>query len=823
MVSNQSKRQPAPQTGDYISSARGALALNRSAEVDGQAAQIGHMLLNISKRLNSTIDVEKLLEVLIQEAIAFVGAESGCAGLYTPQGMVCHSYFQNGRVLPLEYCWPPGYGLPGWLILHKAAYLTNDALADPQIVHELCLRFGVRSALSTPLLDAQGELLGFFELHNKRGDADFTLYDQEMLLALAHLAAIALGNALTFQRLQEANRALQLEIEERQKVEAALRTNEQRFRAFVEHSADAILVADPNGNGFYISPAIQRILGYTQEEFVSFPNFSLLHTDDIPILAQAIANLQSTTGLTETCQVRARHKDGSWRWTEITATNLPQEVSEAIFVANVHDITERKQAEEALAHLAAIVASSNDAILSKDLQGIITSWNAAAVQMYGYSAQEIIGRSASLLFTEDGQDEFRRMMERMRRSERVEHFETIHVRKDGTALSVSVSVSPIKDSQGTLIGTSTIAHDITDQQRLEMNFRRLFDSNLIGVFISDFAGTFLDTNDAFLDILGYTRAYLLKGPIQRDTLTPPEFGHISQRAIEAMRKNGSFGPYEKEYLRKNGPRVPVLVAVARIEHAGTCIGFVVDISERKELDKRKDEFISMASHELKTPVTSLKGFLSLLQRSLKTQEGAEKELHYLARMHTQIDKLTTLINDLLDISKMQTGQLIYREERFALAGLVQEIVESIQETAQKHHLSFQDWEQVEVFGDRDRIGQVIINLLTNAIKYSPQADRVLIRVARSEHEALVSVQDFGIGIAEEYQQKIFERFYQVTDATEKTYPGLGIGLYICGEIVKRHNGRLWVESRKGEGSTFYFALPLVPQNAAELSLGKKEE
>jgi len=164
--------------------------------------------------------------------------------------------------------------------------------------------------------------------------------------------------------------------------------------------------------------------------------------------------------------------------------------------------------------------------------------------------------------------------------------------------------------------------------------------------------------------------------------------------------------------------------------------------------------------------------------------------------------------DLLDLSKMQTGQLVYREECFDMDALVQEIVENVQETTSTHHLLLEGQTQAEVFGDRDRIGQVLINLLNNAIKYSSQADRVLVRVAKDQHRVVVTVQDFGIGIAKEHQNKIFERLYQVTDSNENTYPGLGIGLYISCEIVKRHGGQLWVESEKGKGTTFYFTLPL---------------
>ncbi len=553
---------------------------------------------------------------------------------------------------------------------------------------------------------------------------------------------------------------------------ASAQFSDQRFRALIEHSSDVILLSDREGKYSYASPSIQRILGYTPEEFVQLNGFTIIHPDDLPSITQAFQTLLATPGLTETRQFRVRHNNGSWHWVEATATNLLQEPTIQAIVTNFHDITKHKQAAETLLHLAAIVESSDEAILGKDLEGNITSWNTAAERIYGYTAQEIVGQPVTLLFAPDRQDEFTQIMARIQRGERVDHYETIRMRKDGTSLNVSVTISPIKDSTGTIIGASAIARDITEHRQLE--------------------------------------AELLAGTIQRDALTPPEFHFLSQNAVKAMQEAGSSGTYEKEYWHKSGKRIPVLVAVAGIEQTETCIGFVLDISERKELDKRKDEFISMASHELKTPLTSLKGFFSLLERRLTTQ-GNQQELHYLTRINAQVNKLTKLINDLLDLSKMQTGQLAYREERFEMDALVQEIMENVQGTTQTHHLQLEGQTQAEVFGDWDRIGQVLTNLLNNAIKYSPQADTVLIRTAKDQNKILVSIQDFGIGIAKEHQEKIFERFYQVTDPDEKTYPGLGIGLYISYEIVKRHGGQMWVESKKGQGATFHFTLALSAQ------------
>lgn len=238
------------------------------------------------------------------------------------------------------------------------------------------------------------------------------------------------------------------------------------------------------------------------------------------------------------------------------------------------------------------------------------------------------------------------------------------------------------------------------------------------------------------------------------------------------------------------------------------ISLIHDITERVLAEQRKDEFISMASHELKTPVTSLKGFTHVLQRRLTKLED-EQGLHFLGRIDAQLNKLSRLISELLDVSGMQAGKLVFQTEAFDLDSLIQETVENLQPTTSTHHLIVEGKAHAQIMGDKDRLGQVLINLLTNAIKYSPQADKVIIGASQRSGEIVVSVRDFGIGISKPHQEKIFERFYRVTDEEEKTYPGLGIGLYLSYEIVKRHRGQMWVESRKGEGSTFYIALPLT--------------
>jgi PAS domain S-box-containing protein len=341
----------------------------------------------------------------------------------------------------------------------------------------------------------------------------------------------------------------------------------------------------------------------------------------------------------------------------------------------------------------------------------------------------------------------------------------------------------------------------------EMRYRRLFEAARDGVLILDpTTQKILDANPFMEALLGYSREEIIGKELFEVRLLKDK--STSQAMLQELQARPSIR-FEASLETKMNTLAEIEV-VANLYDEGE--KFIIqcnirDITERKEIEQRKDNFISMASHELKTPVTSLKGFTQVLQRRLKKQVD-EESLRFLGIMDTQLNKLTKLINDLLDVSKMQQGKLDYQEELFDLNALVQETVENLQATTSTHHLLIQSRTSVQVYADRDRIGQVLINLLTNAIKYSPDADRVIVCIAKDQENAIVCVQDFGIGIAANHHQQIFERFYQATDAEETPHPGLGMGLYICAEIIKRYQGCIKVESRKGHGSTFSFTLPL---------------
>ena len=237
-----------------------------------------------------------------------------------------------------------------------------------------------------------------------------------------------------------------------------------------------------------------------------------------------------------------------------------------------------------------------------------------------------------------------------------------------------------------------------------------------------------------------------------------------------------------------------------------------EIEFRKEAERKKDEFISIASHELKTPMTSIKGYIQLLERSLDKNDivTVKKRLH---KVQSQVEKLNLLIADLLDISKIEGGKLKLNKKYFSVDVLIDHIIEVMQQSSPKVKIIKKNSVDANVFGDEMRLEQVMVNFITNALKYAPDGEEIHIDTEIKGDEIYFSVRDFGIGMSEEHQKKIFEKFYRIEETSER-FQGLGIGLYICQEIIDRHKGKIGVHSIPDQGSEFYFQIPLLPEVAA---------
>ncbi len=662
----------------------------------------------------------------------------------------------------------------------------------------------------------------------------------------------------------------------------AFKQNEKLFRILVENSSDAIALLTAESNFLYVSPPVQKILGFTPDELIGSNGFELVPPAQLAFTREQFGQVLNTPGRAMVVEHQFLHKDGSIKWLESTLTNLLHDPSVQAIVSNFRDINERKQIEErqrllneasemflssldhdvTLKEIAELLVPSladycRIAILDekqqiKDItvnhidpeklafvQELYDQYKDRASNTHGL--QRLLQSGKAELITTVSQSVLDAVQDRPEMINMIQMLELksymgvpliAHDRVIG-AMTFS-SVQPHRHyTQDDLLFAQELARRIAlvlDNARLYREaqeeiaertlaeeklrqskelYQLVFEHTTDLIALLDIQGTILYISPSCESLLGY-KADEMIGKMAFEFEHPDDLPSIEQEFARMVQ--GEIAVIPSYRIRhKNGHWVTLsATGSAAYDEQGSpslVVATSHDITQQKELERRKDEFISIASHELRTPVTSIKGFTQILNRRSQ-RKGDEESVRHLSIMEKQLNKLTSLINDLLDLSKIQAGKLTLHMEHFELHALVQEVVEMMQQTTQSHLLMLEIHTEVQVVGDRDRLGQVLINLLTNAIKYSPHADNVIIRTCNDTEQAWVSVQDFGIGIQESEHKKIFERFYQAPAPLEQTYPGLGMGLYISNEIITRHAGRIWVESQKGEGSTFYMAIPL---------------
>jgi PAS domain S-box-containing protein len=480
-----------------------------------------------------------------------------------------------------------------------------------------------------------------------------------------------------------------------------------------------------------------------------------------------------------------------------------------------------KETSEDRARLSAIVQSSEDAIISKKLDGTITSWNPAAEKIFDFKADEAIGKHISIIIPDDLLDEEAEILSSIKEGNRIDHYETIRKRKDGTRILISLAVSPIKNDKGNVIGASKIARDITIQKTAEEKqaiLAAIVDSSDDAIVSKTLDGIITSWNNSAQKMFGYNEREAIGKHIS--IIIPIERIDEEKVIIENIRKGKKVNHFETVRRTKGGTEINISLTVSPVlNQFGKVIGaskVARDITEKIELEKQqklyteklkelnnyKDEFMAMASHELKTPLTVIKANLQILEYKLIS----DPNIGFINKTLQSVNKLSNLIASLLDVSKIQSGKLELNISKFDMTALLKETMESIQQTSPDHSITFENREKLIVIADRERIEQVIVNLLTNAVKYSPYADKISVEAYLKDETIEVCVRDEGIGIPKGDIDKIFTRFFRV-QGIASTFSGSGIGLYISSEIIKRHGGDMWVQSEVGKGSAFYFSVP----------------
>lgn len=358
-----------------------------------------------------------------------------------------------------------------------------------------------------------------------------------------------------------------------------------------------------------------------------------------------------------------------------------------------------------------------------------------------------------------------------------------------------------------------IEKETDDRRRLNVVIEQL----PVGVIINDKDGSVEFANKQAENILGVKIPIgyqIYQKPLVKTTYLGKPVASSKTIFAQHLKSTKPIIGREYEVYRPDGKKVYIQSnSSAILNRKGEVIATASifnNITEQKEAELRKDDFVNMASHELKTPLTSMQLYVDTLASSIKKSNNS-KTSKLVTGIKLQINRLQKLVAELLDVSRLQTGRLTYSKEKFILDDLILDAIETLEATKKQKRIEFTSHYKGNLIADKFRVTQVLNNLLTNAIKYSPENTKVIVKTKRTDGFALVSVKDFGIGIDKTQHKKIFDRLYQVTDKYEKTFPGLGMGLYISKEIIKTHRGKIWVESKKGKGSIFYFSLPIAKE------------
>lgn len=544
---------------------------------------------------------------------------------------------------------------------------------------------------------------------------------------------------------------------------------------------------------------------------------SLFHKNDREARTKAIEESLKTGVLYY--EARISWKDGSIHWVRVEGKVYFESGLAVRILGITLDITEQKQSKEEQKKLLSLVANSVDMMSILNLDGRHSYVNDAGRMLLGFSNDEQV-RSTHIkaLYTpEDYRMMKREVMPAVIRDGRWSGRMSVRNLNTGESFEVFNNSIRIDDPEsGRPIAIGAVVRDLrpehASKQALEKSealLRSITTAAPTGLWQSDAEGNIIYVNQTWVDWTGIPfEEQLGKGWLKA----------VVDEDLPRLRKNyevvfQTHESFEIEYrINHADGTVHWCVATGRPQYSpeGQFEGYIgagMDITEQKHLQQQKDNFIGIASHELKTPVTSIKAYTQVLERMFR-KNGAIKEAEMISKMDGQLNRLTSLIGDLLDVTKINSGRLQFNDRTFDFNALVAELVEDLQRTTQNHVLATTYSEPVEVFADEERIGQVVTNLITNAIKYSPDTGRIDISTSIVGNEVQLCVKDYGIGIAEENLDKVFEQFYRVTGDMQHTFPGLGLGLYISAEIIKRAGGHIWVDSVEGHGATFCFTLPL---------------
>jgi PAS domain S-box-containing protein len=610
---------------------------------------------------------------------------------------------------------------------------------------------------------------------------------------------------------------------------------------------DAIIMLDKDGFVKYANPAVTEIAGYSQAEVINKPLSVFYETTDDVIRAEYELGLVRKNGKYITEGWKSK-KDGSKFWGELIMSPIYKAAEHTGYSCILRDISEKKQTEIELRqseerYRLMVEAVRDYSIFMLDETGHILTWNDGARRITGYSSTDITGKHFSTFYTsedlEDGKPE--RELRIAIQTGKYEE-EGWRVKKNGSVFWASVVITALFNETNKNIGFSKVVRDLTERKendeqlrQSEERYRSLVEQVTdYGIFILDEKGRIASWNEGAKRIKGYTQEEIIG---KYFSIFYPEEDIMNGKPAHELKVAKAVGKYEEEgwRVRKDGTRFWANVVITAVYNKeGILIGFskvTRDLTERKEneralkesYDKYRmlagelretnnelsyanqelEQFTSIVSHDLQEPIRTIKSFLQLIDMRLDAQQNEELKT-YIGKSIGAANRMRELIQNLLHYSQLSKGELV--TEKVNVDDLINEALQNLRSSVEASGAEIiVDNELDTVEGDRIQLAQLIQNLLGNALKFTNGAKpRIRIKAQKEDTHAKFAISDNGIGIAREDMHKVFEIFRRLN--TEKTYPGTGIGLAICKKIVDRHGGKIWPESEKGKGTTFYFTL-----------------
>jgi PAS domain S-box-containing protein len=642
--------------------------------------------------------------------------------------------------------------------------------------------------------------------------------------------------------------------------------SERRFHALAENALDIVMVTDPDGTMRYVSPSVERVLGYTPEEMVGTNSAAYVHPDDLERAFGELEALLSKPGVHPAAvETRVRHKDGSWRHLEGMATNLLEDPAVAGLVFNQRDVTDRVLAEEEVRRLneeleerveertarlqAALAdlreseerfrATFEQAAIGVAHVGPDGRWlrvNDKLCEITGYDREELSGMTfQDITHLDDLQKDLDHLKRVLAGEIKSYATEKRYLRKDGSVVWINLTASAVGDTLGHVKYFITNIVDITERKRAqealsqsEERYRAVVEQSAEGIYLVDgVTRCILDTNPALQNMLGYT-AEELRGTELHEIVAHAR--ETVEANVERTLKEGTRFIRERKYLRKNGSVVEVEIAASAIDYGGKRVicAAIRDITERKRAEeeiralneqledrvrrrttqlraanKELEAFAYSVSHDLRGPLRGMAGFSQVLLEDYGG-ELDETGKDYLRRIRDAGERMGDLIDDLLFLSSVSRREM--RREKVDLSALARDVAEDLRRKEPERRARFAIAEGLSVEGDVGLLRVVMENLLGNAWKFTSKEPEALIEfgVLEPDGEPVYYVRDNGVGFDEGYVEKIFGPFQRLHG--EDQFEGTGVGLATVDRIVRRHGGNLWAEGEVGRGATFYFTL-----------------